>query len=322
MKKGNKIRYGIKNVHVAIATINDDNSATYGIPFAVPGAVALSLDPQGENTPFYADNIAYWIGVSNAGYEGDLEVAAYDDEFHKRILAEAADVNGVILEDADIEAVHFALMFQVEGDVKATRHVLYNCTCTRPKVGGETKEDKVEPQTETTTITATSIYNPSLDRNIVKAKTTEKTDAVAYNNWFTDVYVATSLLQLLTFAIDTAITGEQFGKTVSDLQSDIAVKGGRIDGTLKYVTGWTEAWTEDEADGNYLMLHAATNADDATITAELIGGIHGPVTLDDDGIIIFRVTSTSQSVQFTVSKTGYESKTVTYSLRGLTLQDS
>lgn len=188
----NKIKYGIKNVYVAVATIGADNSATYGIPFAVPGAVSLSLDPQGENTPFYADNIQYWVGVANTGYEGDLEVAMLSDNFHKTILNAQEDSNGVLLEDSDVEAVHFALMFQVEGDVKATRHVLYNCTCTRPSAGGETKEDTVEPQTETTTITAAPVYMSGLDRNIVKAKTTEGTDATAYAEWFESVYIPPS----------------------------------------------------------------------------------------------------------------------------------
>ena len=318
----NKIKYGIKNVYAAIATINDDNSAVYGIPFAVPGAVSLSLDPQGENTPFYADNIAYWIGTSNTGYEGDLEVAMLPDEFHKQILAAAVDTNGVVLEDADIEAVHFALMFQVEGDKKATRHVLYNCTCTRPSVGGETKEDKVEPQTETTTITATTIYFPGIDKNIVKGKTTVDTDATAYKNWFTNVYVPEGLNQDMNLAIDANITEELFGKSVSALQSNIAIIGSRVDGTLKYITGWTEAYTEDEADGNFLALHAGTSATGATITAELIGGIHGPVILDSDGILISRITSTSQSIKFTASKEGYNPKTITLSLRNLVLSES
>lgn len=318
----NKIKYGIKNAHAAIATIHDDNSAIYGIPFAIPGAVSLSLDPQGENTPFYADNIAYWIGTSNAGYEGDLEVAILPDEFHRQILAAATDLNGVLLEDADIEAVHFAFMFQIEGDKKATRHVLYNCTCTRPSVGGETKEDTVEPQTETTTITATTAYFPGVDKNIVKGKTTEETDETAYKNWFTSVYIPEGIAQKMSLSVDANITGDILGKTAADLQSDIQIVGSRIDGTLKYITGWTEAYTEDEADGNFLALHAAASAAGATITAELIGGIHGPVTLDADGILVSRITSTSQSIKFTASKEGYESKSVIYTLRNLTLLDS
>ena len=188
----NKIKYGLKNVHYAIATIATDGTATYGTPVAFPGAVSLSLEPQGENTPFYADNIAYWIGVGNNGYEGDLEVARVTDDFKSDVLGMIEDAKDVLVEDVNAAAVHFALLFQFEGDESATRHVMYNCTATRPNTGGETKGETVEPQTETLTITATSIYNSSLNKDIVKAEATGDADATTYNGWFSAVYSPTA----------------------------------------------------------------------------------------------------------------------------------
>lgn len=187
----NKIKYGLKNVCYAVATIAADGSATYDTPVAFPGAVSLSLDPQGENTPFYADNIVYWVGVANTGYEGDLEIARVIDDFKKDVLGYKTDNKGVLVEDANANAVHFALLFQFEGDVKATRHVMYNCTATRPGANGSTKEDTVEPETESVTITATTIYNASYDTDIVKAETNEATDTTTYSGWFEAVYTPT-----------------------------------------------------------------------------------------------------------------------------------
>lgn len=187
----NKIKYGLKNVYYAVATIAADGSATYDTPVAFPGAVSLSLDPQGENTPFYADNIVYWVGVANTGYEGDLEIARVTDDFKKDVLGYQTDNKGVLVEDANANAVHFALLFQFEGDVKATRHVMYNCTATRPGANGSTKEDTVEPETESVTITATTIYNASYDTDIVKAETNEATDTTTYSGWFEAVYTPT-----------------------------------------------------------------------------------------------------------------------------------
>lgn len=187
----NKIKYGLKNVYYAVATIAADGSATYDTPVAFPGAVSISLDPQGENTPFYADNIVYWVGVANTGYEGDLEIARVTDDFKKDVLGYQTDNKGVLVEDANANAVHFALLFQFEGDVKATRHVMYNCTATRPGASGSTKEDTVEPETESVTITATTIYNASYDTDIVKAETNEATDATTYSGWFEAVYTPT-----------------------------------------------------------------------------------------------------------------------------------
>ena len=171
----NKIKYGLKNVYYAVATIAADGSATYETPVAFPGALSLSMEPQGENSPFYADNIVYWVGTSNTGYEGDLELALVIDAFKKDVLGYQEDKKNVLVEDANANAVHFALLFQFEGDVKATRHVLYNCTATRPKASGSTKEESVEPETESVTVTATTVYNASYDSDIVKADTTEAT---------------------------------------------------------------------------------------------------------------------------------------------------
>ena len=188
----NKIKYGLKNIYYAIATIAADGSATYGTPVAVPGAVSLSMEPQGEYTPFYADNIVYWTGVSNSGYEGDLEMARFPESFKRDVLGYIVSGNGLFVENANAPAVHFALMFQFEGDEKATRHVMYNCTATRPAASGTTKTETVEPQTETVTITATTIYVEALDTDIVKSETNESTATAVYDAWFEAVTMPTA----------------------------------------------------------------------------------------------------------------------------------
>lgn len=191
MADTNKIKYGIKNCYYAVATIATNGSATYGAPVALPGAVSISLEPQGESEPFYADNIVYYTSVANNGYEGDLELAKIPESFMTDVLGYAADGNGVLYEDANAPAVHFALMFQFEGDAHAKRHVMYNCTATRPAVNGNTKEDSITPATETITVTATTIYNAALNKDIVKASCTP-TEATQYNGWLTTVYQVTS----------------------------------------------------------------------------------------------------------------------------------
>lgn len=191
MADTNKIKYGIKNVYYAVATIAANGSATYDTPVALPGAVSLSLDAQGETSPFYADNIVYYTSVANNGYEGDLEIAKIPDSFLTDVLGYVEDKNDVLFEDADAPVVHFALLFQFEGDKHAKRHVLYNCTATRPSVAGSTKEESIEPQTETISITATSVYNPGYDKNVIKASVTPS-ETAQYNGWLTSVYMVTS----------------------------------------------------------------------------------------------------------------------------------
>lgn len=187
MADTNKVKYGISNCYYAVATIAANGTATYATPKALPGAVSLSLDAQGESTPFYADNIVYYTGAVNSGYQGDFELAKVTDDFCTDVLGFAADANGVLYEDYNAPTVHFALIFQFEGDAHARRHVLYNCTCTRPALASSTKSETVEPQTDTLTITATSIHNSALDKDITKASVTP-TEATQYNGWNTAVY--------------------------------------------------------------------------------------------------------------------------------------
>lgn len=186
----NKIKYGLRNVHYAVATIAEDGSATYATPKRWPGAVNLSLSATGDSTTFYADDIAYQEFSTNAGYDGDFESAIVPEEFLKDVLGNFEDSAGVLVEDSDAPTVHFALLFEFQGDEKATRHVLYNCTAQRPNVEGATKEEATEAQTETITIKARTVFNTDLTKNVVKAKA--PAGSTPYADWYNNVYVSTA----------------------------------------------------------------------------------------------------------------------------------
>ena len=185
-KKKNKVRFGLKNCHYAKATFDEDGNVTYDKPVRLPGAVSLSLDPEGENENFYADDIVYYVLNNNAGYEGDLELALIPEEFLKDILHEEEDANGVLTENANNEFERFALLFEFTGDKNAIRHVLYCCSASRPSVEGETKEDEKEVQTEELSIIASALANGA-----VKAKTSSNTSKAVYDAWYDAVYEPT-----------------------------------------------------------------------------------------------------------------------------------
>ena len=152
---GNKVKFNLKNVHAAKLTEKEEGGSTkfeYGVPKAIPGAVSISLDAEGESSPFYADGIVYFRSVTNNGYSG----------------------------------VKFALLFEFDGDINAIRHVLYNCSASRPSIESETKEDTIEPGTETLSITA----DPRSD-GLVKARTGDTTDETTYKEWYKTVYTPT-----------------------------------------------------------------------------------------------------------------------------------
>lgn len=185
-----KVKFNICNGHVAKKITAQNGAVSYDTPFAVPGSVSLSLEAQGEITPFYADGIVYYKSSSNSGYEGDWEVALVTDEFRRTILKEFLDANGVLIEKMGVNPEEFAFGFQIDGDEKSTRFWFYNCTATRPAAGGSTTEAAKTPETETLSLSATSEkVIPGCDDYIVRAKTTDQTDATKYTNWFDAVYI-------------------------------------------------------------------------------------------------------------------------------------
>ena len=182
---GNKVKYKLKNVHAAKLTKGDDGNFTYDTPQAIPGAVSISLEAEGDSSPFYADGIVYFRSTANNGYSGDLEIALIPEWFRTEILQEVKDNNGVLVEHSDVtESVYFALLFEFDGDIKAIRHVLYNCTASRPSIESETKEETIEPGTETLSLTA----DPRED-GLVKSRTGDDTTDSVYRNWYQAVYV-------------------------------------------------------------------------------------------------------------------------------------
>ena len=182
---GNKVKYNLKNVHAAKLTKGDDGNFTYDTPQAIPGAVSISLEAEGDSSPFYADGIVYFRSTANNGYSGDLEIALIPEWFRTEILQEVKDNNGVLVEHSDVtESVYFALLFEFDGDIKAIRHVLYNCTAARPSIESQTKEASIEPGTETLSLAA----DPRED-GLVKSRTGDDTTTAVYNSWYQQVYV-------------------------------------------------------------------------------------------------------------------------------------
>lgn len=179
---GNKIKYGISKCYFAVATDDGTGVLTYATPVALPGAVSLSLEAQGDTNNFFADNIIYFSSTANNGYQGDLELALLPDSFRTAVLGEELDAtSGIYTEYSDKPTVEFALLFQFEGDESATRHCMYRCTASRPATSGSTKEESIEPQTESITITAM----PRINDELVKSRC--PSTASAYANWFSAV---------------------------------------------------------------------------------------------------------------------------------------
>ena len=185
-EKANKVKFNLKNTHYALLSVSEEGEVSYATPVPMPGAVSISLDANGEPENFYADGVAYYVINNNMGYDGDLELAMIPESFRTDVLKEKLDDKGVLIENSDVELASFALLFEFDGDQKHIRHVLYNCSASRPGIEGKTNEDSKEVQTETLAIKAAPLAN-----GMVKAKTGNTTDATAYNDWYKAVYMPT-----------------------------------------------------------------------------------------------------------------------------------
>lgn len=168
MPEQNKVRYGLSNVHVGLVKFEENGKVTFTVPKPYPGAVSMTLDPEGDQSVFYADNIAYYVTNTNNGYTGELEMAIIPDWFEIEHLGSIESNEGMIIETSDSPTIMSYTMFQFEGDVNATKYMIYNMSFNRSSLEGKTKEDTTEPNTST--IPFTSVPLKTDFGNIIRAK--------------------------------------------------------------------------------------------------------------------------------------------------------
>ena len=149
MAENRKYRYGLKKTKYAIW---NPTTSTYGEPQDLPGAVSLTLSPEGgDGSDFYADD-GVWATFpgTNGGYSGDLEMANIPDEARVAILGEILDAtSGIQYETTDAEPPEFALITEAQTNVGPIATVLYNCKATRTEFNANTKGENVDVDTET-----------------------------------------------------------------------------------------------------------------------------------------------------------------------------
>ena len=180
-----KVKFGLKNVHMAPITGIADGKYTYGDIIKVPGAVSISLEPQGDSSDFFADNIKYFSAYANNGYEGDFELAMITDEIREKIFGERKDKNGGFFENINDVFKPFALGFEIDGDDKGRKFWYFNCSCSRSKNEAKTIESSKEPSTDTMTIKAMARETDGEVRHFLSLSDANKE---AYDNYFTKVY--------------------------------------------------------------------------------------------------------------------------------------
>ena len=196
-----KVMYGLSNVHYALLTETTDPEtgaivSSYGDVKAWPGAVNITLDPQGNPVTFSADNTAYYTLINNQGYQGDFECALIPDDVRLDTLGNTKDENGFIVESDHDQVSYFALMFEINTDLNPNRYVFYKVALAqRPSVASETVDVTSDLSVKTEKVTFKAMPQSSetvingVRCHIVKAFTGKDVDATAYDNFYTAVYV-------------------------------------------------------------------------------------------------------------------------------------
>jgi phi13 family phage major tail protein len=179
---GDKIRYGLSNVYIAIwnSSLKD-----YCKPKAIKGAVSIDLEPIEDQFAVTMPNgIKQTLSQSNKGYNGTIKFEYVPVWFNTDILGDILDSNKVLIESSTCRSISFALLFQFETDLSGRRLVLYNCKCNRQKINGESISKSIKTQKDEFKLE----IRPRIYDKKIKSCTTSETPLNVYNNWFNTVY--------------------------------------------------------------------------------------------------------------------------------------
>lgn len=181
-----KVKFGLSDVHYAVL---DEEKKSYSAVKAIPGAVNLSLDPEGDSNKFYADNGAFAVFDTNAGYTGDLEIAMIPDDVYQALLGFVTGSNGELIETTTTSNTHFGLSFRVETNYgKSIGFCFYNCTLSRPKLESGTTEDSTDPSTDTLSI---SFLPFTLESGVSVTKAHKELTATEAATWCSTIALPT-----------------------------------------------------------------------------------------------------------------------------------
>ena len=151
----NKVEFGISNLYVGTYTEGTSGAVTMGTPYHQAGAVSFSPEESSERNVFHADNTEYYVTYTGGTFEGDLEVALFDDKFKKDFLGYLQKADGGIAQVKNATKPKVYIAFQVEGDDKSRRVIMYNCTFGAITREFSTTEENTEPATETIAVSVT-----------------------------------------------------------------------------------------------------------------------------------------------------------------------
>ena len=325
---------GIGDIYVAKMTNKgtQDAAPTYEDPILACEGVQISLQPQYAEGSQSASNRV----IRKSKRLTSISVTVQYPRMLPKVMAY---IHGRSLDASGGEVVGDNVSPEFALGVKATRddgtvvmRWLLMCTLSEGNLDHATREDgTIAYQIPTLEGSCLPLAYEYAEGDVLvhpiqyKADTADEDCDWTEDNFFQAVRGPWSSSQgvLTGLAVDTTVGDTVEGASVSDLQSSIAVGVGVVTGTLKYYTEYT-GYSDDPAEqsGNYLTLHV-TSTDADAITWELQGSGVAAQAVPAGGVIVMRVTDASrETLRLVATKTGYNQQAASYSLAGLTLEES
>nr|DAX69019.1 MAG TPA: tail tube protein [Caudoviricetes sp.] len=177
----NIVEFGVENLH--LATLKDDGE--FDTPVHIKGTSKIKLSGKGDTKIIYADNGTFYTISSNTGYEGELEIYNFDDDFKIKYLGFKKDANGILIEPSILKPVNLAMLFKILGDAKDRVSVLYNCIFEKPDIELKTVEEKIDVEVMKIKFKVRQKEFKDFEDKVIQASTL---DTEAKKTWFTKVY--------------------------------------------------------------------------------------------------------------------------------------
>lgn len=142
-----KVRTGVKNLHIAVLTQDDEDGLAYETPVKVPGLIRIDVNPGSNIDTLYADNKAAIVYSTVGSVEVTLEKDVLSQDLLDLILGRAT-TGGVSYVTNSNAAPYVAIMYEQTYSNNSSSYVkLFKGKFTEPDVSNQTKADSVEFQT-------------------------------------------------------------------------------------------------------------------------------------------------------------------------------
>lgn len=148
---------GVKNGAFAPIEEGPDGTITYG-PIIPIDLVSVKFDPQGEDEPYYANDVIFDQDEGTASYDMSITMPNVPDALRVACMGFAIDEDGMIYESSSAVKKEVGFIFQSKG---ASETIFQFHKCTLSAVGGEfsTNTDKTSSSDIELKVTATIAPN-------------------------------------------------------------------------------------------------------------------------------------------------------------------